>query len=94
MTHLGSTKNPMSEARRQHVHGPIRTMAQQAREVGELTLLQGAAVFAAGLGVLIAAVLFVSALREPPAAQASVPSAARISHTSAAEAGAGNGEPR
>lgn len=37
MTHLGCTRNPMSEARRQHINGPLLP----ARPEGEPSLLCG-----------------------------------------------------
>lgn len=53
MSHLYTTRNPMSEARRQHIHGPL------VRPEGEPSFLAGAALMV-GVALLlcgIAAVL-------------------------------------
>lgn len=58
MTHLYTTRNPMSESRRQHVHGKLVTLADQARAEGEPSILLGALIVA--LPVLATAGLIIA----------------------------------
>jgi len=54
MSHLGTTRNPMSEARRQHIHGTLDTGAPPR---GEGRYLLALLVFIALVGTLAAAAL-------------------------------------
>lgn len=62
MSHLLTTRNPMSEARRNHIHGPLLGIE---RPEGELTLRQGASFLIALFGL---AVLLIVAFSTPPEA--------------------------
>lgn len=53
MSHKLVTRNPMSEARRQHVHGKLVSLAEQAREAGEPSWATGAGLLI-GLFIILA----------------------------------------
>lgn len=55
MTHLGTTRNPMSEARRNHIHGPLLGFERPA---GEPSLAAGSALL---IGLVLIAVGFLIA---------------------------------
>ncbi len=49
MTHLGTTRNPMSEARRNHIHGPLLGFERPA---GEISILVGSLLIALPIGAI------------------------------------------
>ncbi len=79
---------PMTDARRQQIHGPLRSLVEEARREGMLPLWAGTLFLAACLAVIIGFILFL----EPPARSLAVhaPTEAVTPTTSVVEAGAGN----
>ncbi len=55
MTHLGTTRNPMSEARRNHIHGPLLGFDRPA---GEMSILAGSVLIALPIGAIALLVAF------------------------------------
>lgn len=89
MSHLGTTRNPMSEARRNHIHGPLLGFERPAGEIS----------FAAGAALLIAlfalATLLIASVSAPQSSGAVEQPASRSPSpeiTPGAEAAGGEGE--
>ena len=57
MTHLGTTKHPMSEARRNEIHGPLQSLIEN-RPAGEIHPALGGALL---IGLFVVAAGFVIA---------------------------------
>lgn len=58
MTHLATTRRPMSEARRMHIHGPLQSLADDAGSIGEPSILRGVCVIA--LPVIVVSAMIVA----------------------------------
>ena len=61
-THRESWANHTPLARRRHIHGKIRSLASDARAIGEPPLWAGTLILAAGLAVLIGGIILAGAL--------------------------------
>jgi hypothetical protein len=83
---LHTQRPPMSEARRNEVHGPIRSLDEQARAIGEPPLWVGVLLI---LTIVIAAWAAIVAFTP---ATSSAPSEARVHSADASEVGVGDGE--
>lgn len=59
MSHLLTTRNPMSEARRQHIYGKLQSLSVEANDIGEPSLFAGFLIIASCIGAIVAAVLFI-----------------------------------
>lgn len=53
---------PMSEARRQHVHGPLRSLAAEARAIGEPSWIVGTLIAGGGVALIVGVVLVAKAV--------------------------------
>lgn len=101
---LHTTRNPQSEARRQQVHGKLLPMERPLKDEGKgfdhLDIWDeqpqhalGAILLAALLGLIVAAVLWVAAVHQTPAATSQdVPPDAVLSPAPVVEVGASKGE--
>lgn len=90
-SHTETWRDHTSYARRAHVHGPIRSLREDARAMGEPSWLAGTALVIACLLAVLGAVLVLHAVFAPAA---SAPSSlqAQAAHPSTGVEAAGKGE--